>query len=150
MKNGKETKSSEIPSKELDWEGFDPDNFNNMLSLPQPLKDKLTKEGFDWRFLNSTSFRENGNMHHGYWRPYKATPEDGITGVNAEGFIQRRDLILGIRPKKITKTFQAHYRERNIRQAGVNKAKAEELRKLAKDAQLDRDVRVYEGYEENN
>jgi hypothetical protein len=156
MKNGKETKSvdtkaSEVAIRDPDWDSFDADSSTdiNVLSLPAKFKEKLTGQGFDWRFISAAKFRDTGNLHRGYWKPYKVGPEDGITGLNAEGYIQRQDLILAVRPKRITQTMKQRKAERNARQAGFNKSQAQELRKMAKEAGVSQNTKVYEGYDEN-
>ncbi len=144
MKQGKETK----PTQESAITGFNPDEFfTNRLSLPDALKQRMTKEGLDWRFINAQQFRSEGNVHRSHWTPYivKDSPL-----ANAEGLIARGDLILGVRPKSVTDAHRKYLKGRNNLQKGHNKAAAQELKKMVRDAGLGEGSRVHEGYEEND
>jgi hypothetical protein len=152
MKNGKDIKPTETQLRDPDWDSFDADGSLdlNILSLPAQFKERLKAQGLDWRFLNASKFRENGGMHRGLWKPYKVTAEDNMIGVNAEGFLQRQDLILGVRPKKITLAMRERKAARTAAQAGFNKNQAQELRKMARDHGVEKDTKVYDGYDEND
>ena len=128
--------------------------FNNRLSLPSELKQKLTSEGLDWRFINALQFREGGNMHRSHWKPYKIdNPQSvGIMNTTAEGFLTRGDLVLATRPKVITRKHKEFLAKRNAAYSGVNynKTVAQEMKKIARDYNVEEQVKVYEGYEEND
>lgn len=146
---GKDVKKSEVGSKDPEIQGFNYDEFfNNRLSLPKSLKDELTSKGLDWRFINATQFRSKGNMHQSHWVPYK--PEaTGIVGTNAEGLIQRGDLILAVREKAVSKAHKEFLTKRNKLQSSANKEHARELRKMVQEAGAAGQAKVFEGYEEN-
>lgn len=141
----KEKKVSEKANRDPGTEGFNPDSFfMNRLSLPQSLKDKLTAEGLDWRFINANQFRQSGGMHTSHWVPYKFS--QGEFGSNAEGILQRGDVILATRPKAVTVAHKDYLKKRNDALSRVNKQHATELKKQLGAA----GAKVYEGYDEND
>lgn len=151
----KDKKSETKISREPSIGAFSYDEFfNNRLSLPQALKDKLNGEGLDWRFINTVTFRESGNMHRSHWMPYKLTnPEAvGITTLTPEGHIRRGDLVLATRPKQITAQHKKFLAQRNAAYSGQqhNKTMAQELKRMARDYNVDNAVKVHEGYDEND
>lgn len=151
MKDNKTNKSAREPSiGEFTYDEF----FNNRLSLTDALKEQLTREGLDWRFINSMQFREGGNMHRSHWTPYKITnPQElGVMAVSPEGHLLRGDLILATRPKAISKKHKEFLAKRNAAYAGVNhnRTVAQEMKKLARDYNVSDAVKVYEGYDEND
>lgn len=148
MKQGKETKSKEVVSRDPEITGFSYDEFfNNRLSLPDSIKEKLKAEGLDWRFINAAQFRQDGGIHKSHWRPYKASGEIATTqGVNAEGFIQRGDLLLAVREKKISKMHRSFLDQRNQRLKGINKQQADEFRQRIREEGRSGQVKVVEGY----
>lgn len=148
---GKDVKKTETPSKEPTYEGFNRDEFfNNMLSLPAVLKEKLKAEGKVWRFINGHEFRTNGNVHRSHWRPQKFEESEFKDLVNAEGFIQRKEMILATRPKMVADEHKRHINDRNDRLKGYQKAQAAEFRKDIRKAQAEDTIRVSEGYGEED
>ena len=146
MKQGKDIKPKDTPSRDADFGSFNGDEFfNNRLSLPDGLKTHLTTEGMDWRFINSIEFRRDGNMHKSHWQPYKI-PSDFAGMANAEGYLQRGDLILAARPKGVTSNYRKYLARRNAIQKGVAKQQADELRQTFRDGGLGKQSKVHEGY----
>lgn len=137
------------PEIKFDYQEF----YQNSLSLPQAFKDRLKAEGLDFRFLNRNEYNKNGNTHRAHWRAYKlvGNPEDvGLLGVTAEGHIQRGDLILGVRDKQMSAGHKKFLQARAKQYQGHNKAKAQEIRQLAKEHGVDENTEVFEGYDENS
>lgn len=140
----KDVKKSERPSKDTNLTGFDgTEFFANRLSLPQELKDRITSEGMDWRFINASQFRQSGGYHASHWQPYKLT--SGEFGSNAEGILVRGDLILAARPKAVSQKHREVLDRRNKAQQGINKQHAADLKKELRAA----GAKVFEGYEDN-
>jgi hypothetical protein len=149
----KEKKQTTKPSRDPQVSRFSrANNFNNRLVIPQPLMDKLTKDDLDWRFINANQFRMNGNSHNFEWTPYK--PENpaelGVMGVNAEGLIQRGDLLLAVRPKSTTREHRQFLKEQRDIYKGYNRQKAKEMRDLFREHGVSEDASVHEGYEDND
>lgn len=139
-------------AREVTFDGFKYDEFfNNRLSLPDAFKENLTKQNLDWRFINAEQFRIKGNQHRAHWKPYQVPnpKEVGIDGLTPEGLIQRGDLILAVRDKKVSTAHKKFLNERNQRYQGHNKQVASELRQMAREAGMSDSVKVYEGYDEN-
>lgn len=152
MAKDKDTRPKEKPNRDPKALAFAYDEFyNNRLSLPDALKAHLKSKDLVWRFMNAQQFRQNGNMHHSHWTPYKVDGDFGIT-PNAEGLIQRGDLVLGVRSREMNQAHKQFLQERVKRQSGAvsNKVQARELRKLAKDHGVEDKVQIHEGYEEND
>lgn len=150
MSKQKETRVKETPNFDPDISGFE---FNDRLALPKELKEKLKEKGLDFRFINAQEFRRSGHYHRSHWRPLSVSTDLGLPsafGANAQGEIQRGDLILGVRPKAVTAKHRAFLEERRRRYSNFNKSEAEQLRKYAKQAGLGDQVGISEGYEEND
>ena len=152
MKNGKDTKPVEAKNTEPEISGFSYDEFfQNRLALPQAVKDYLAKKGLDYRFLNANEYRRHGNTHRSHWKPFEAPEElSSAIDLTVDRHIQRGDLILGVRPKQISAAHRKFLTERNRRYSGYNKDKAQEIRDMAREAGASQQVKVYEGYEEND
>lgn len=132
-------------------QGFE-EFYDNRLSLSAELKKELKDQGLDWRFINISTFRKAGNRHHSLWRPYNIkskSPIDAFKGVDPEGVLTRGDLVLAVRPKHVSAAYSKKLEARNRANAGYNKAKAEEMRQMAKSAGVGDQVKIHEGYENN-
>lgn len=149
--SNKEKKPTSTPSRDPEIKFDYAEFYQNTLSLPQAFKDKLKEEGLDYRFLNRADFVKNGNTHRSHWKAYvlKDRSETSVIGVTPDGHVQRGDLILGVRAKNISSAHKNYLKQRSDQYKGHNKAKAEELRRLAKDNGLGADTTIHEGYEEN-
>jgi hypothetical protein len=153
MSKGKEIKKTEEPSRDSTFRDAE-FAFNNKLGLPQELKDYLTSQGLDWRFLNAREYVANGNIHSGHWRAFKVPADkvnaEGFYGANAEGLVQRGDLILGVRTKAISAAHKEHINKRNqaLYRQGSVEGQAKKLREVVKDSSLSAETRITEGYED--
>lgn len=126
--------------------------YNNTLALPDNIKNYLTDKGLDWRFLNAKEYRGAGNHHRSHWQPLKITEEMGKLGMsatNAEGLIQRGDLILGVRAKAVTAKHKEYLKEKNRRYSNFGKTAAREMREEVARKGLSGAVKVDEGYDED-
>lgn len=150
MKDSKKIEAMVAREPNLDSFKYD-EFFNNRLTLPTEFKEDLKKMNLDFRFINAMEFRAKGNQHRSHWKPYRVpNPEKyAIDGLNSEGMIQRGDLLLAVRDKKISSAHKKFLNERNQRYQGHNKAMAQELRKMARDAGVSDHVKIHEGYDEN-
>lgn len=125
---------------------------NNKLKLSAELKKEIAEQGLEHRFINKRRFSESGNMHRGAWKPYNVKSRNVVEtfqGIDPEGIVTRGDLILAVRPKMIGNKFRQRLLEKNARYAAFNKAQAEELRQMAKQAGIGDEVVVHEGYDDN-
>lgn len=138
-------------SREPEMKGFSYDDyFNNILGLPQTLKDKLKEDGKDWRFINAAEFRRNGNLHQSHWKPLVVSGAEATAlGADANGMIARGDLLLAIRDKGMSKAHRAFLDKRNASQLGHNKESARKLKQAAMDYGVADQTKVFEGYDEN-
>lgn len=148
--SNKEVKTKPEVNRDPSFERFDANEFSfaNRLQLDSKIKKDLADKGLDYRFLNAAEFRANGGTHHSHWKPYKPDPKLEAL-VNAEGIIARGDLILGVRPKKVTQAHRAFLAEKNGRYLGYSKEKAAEMRKDAARAGVSDQVKIHEGYEDD-
>lgn len=145
----KEKRVTETPSHDSSFGSVDFSFGTSILALPDALKNYLTKLDMDWRFLNAQEFRNRGNVHRGHWQPFKAPKEasaEGMYGCNAEGLVQRGDLILGVRPKAITAKHKEHLADLRRPYSNFNKTEAQKMRRIAQESGLGNDVKVDEGY----
>lgn len=125
--------------------------YNNMLSLPQALKDYLNGKDLDWRFLNAAQFRRAGNYHRSHWKPLNATSEmvDMIDGITAEGLIQRGDLILGVRPKAISVKHRESLAQKARRMGGFAQESAKQMKDDLRRKGIS-GIKIEEGYDEDD
>lgn len=143
MENKKSKINSRNPSAEdVTYEEF----FQNKLSLNQIVKDHLSSKGLDWRFINAREYRNDGNIHSTGWAPYRFPKDSGCQDfVNNEDIIQRGDLILGVREKKVTAAYRRLLADKNQRYNAFNKSEAKKLRQMLREGGMG-DSRVEEGY----
>lgn len=144
---------SKKSNREPDVLGFDPTEFySNLLTLPAALKERMKAEGKDWRFIDANQFRADGQMHRSHWKPYIVAAEEDkrAFGANAEGVIMRKELILAVRDKAISRAHKDFVNKRNKAQNAYNKTQAQELKKAARDYGVDGETKIYEGYDEND
>lgn len=145
-------KASRNPDPIWDAAGFE-EFYDNKLSLSAELKAELKEQDLDWRFINIAQFRHAGNRHHSLWRPYNVksrSPIDAFKGIDPEGVLTRGDLVLAVRPKHVSAAYRKKLEKRNLANAGYNRAKAEEMKQLARSAGVGDQVKIHEGYEDNN
>lgn len=155
MENGKEKKIKEVKNVDPIWDGpTKASEVSGRLALPSKLKEYLNAQGMDFRFLNATQYRASGNFHKSDWRPFDIRGAKSLAGetfgANAEGIIQRGDLILGIRPKTISAAHKQRLADKNQRysQANVAKTQKKQFQEQVRDAGLGEYVSVKEGYDE--
>lgn len=144
----KESKKSDPIWDAAGFEEF----YNNQLSISDDLKQELRDQDLDWRFINIAMFRKSGNRHKNLWRPYNvkaSSPIDAFAGIDPEGVLTRGDLVLAVRPKHVTAAYKRKVDQRNAANAGFNKAKAEEMKQLARSAGVADQVKIHEGYDDN-
>lgn len=149
-----ETKQVERKMDDTDLLGqWDYSEFeNNRLSLSNELKTQLRDLGLEWRFINKREFTRKGNVHSSQWKPFNVSDNKVVSsfqGTTPEGIIERGDLILAVRPKKLGDIYKKRQLEKNARYSDYDKQQAEELRRLARQHDIAGEVRVHEGYEDN-
>lgn len=152
MENGKEKKNKESVNKDPIWSGpTDASDVTSRLALPKKLKDYLNSQGMDFRFLNATQFRASGNYHGRDWRPFDVRAAKSLGGetfgANAEGVIQRGDLILGIRPKNISAAHKERLAKKNAAYSAANVAKthAKQIKEQIRERGMGEYTRVEDG-----
>lgn len=149
----KPTNVKKITKQDPAIQGLNYDEFyNNDLALSPALKDYLKSKDLDWRFVNRAQFRERG-YHRSHWQPFKLDKADAITemgGIDAEGMVVRGDLLLATRPKALGDRHREFLRQRRARYSTYNKEQADVLKQSAREAGVSGQVKVFEGYEDND
>ena len=136
-------------SQEADDTDFDINFFRSqsVADLAPEITKHLKEQGLVGRWLNKKRYNDNG-MHPSRWRPYKlpeAMAKDSFAfGANADGYLVRGDMILGVRSVKENAQHRKFINHKTTIQSGEQKKAAGELK-----AMLGDDAKVYEGYEEN-
>lgn len=132
----------------------------SQLDLPPGLKNQLENLGFSCRFINAKQLSDAGGYHRNGWKPFrrKDFQENGkdvvqldasIWGNSPDGVVQRKEMILAIRPVEMTEAHRRHIQAKTDRLAGnATKQAAESLKRTAKENRVD--VQVHEGYEDND
>lgn len=129
-----------------------PDFFRNKLMLPADIAADIEKQGLEPRWIAYKPYVENGNSHDKGWVAYRR-PKQGTgavdelqLGSSPDGIIRRGDLVLAVRKQEMGDRHRAYNEERAYNQTFRHKkAMADELRQMAKEANLE----VTEGYEED-
>lgn len=121
-------------------------------TLKQALKDK----GLEYRYIDVNKYNQS-NYHENGWVPYKLEQSDidimkdsrggFLGGVSPEGYWRRQSVVLAVRPIEFGDTHRQILEQKRERFQNVNRQKAEEIRRMAKDARLD--SKILEGYEDN-
>jgi hypothetical protein len=120
------------------------------------LKKSLRTQNLGYRFIDAKRYYENGGYHPKGWAAYRVKTSPSATmdtqsfglGRDPEGVFRRGTTILAVKPMEQVEEHRRILRERSNRASkGVNKQKADELRQMARDADLD--AHIQEGYEEN-
>ena len=127
-----------------------PDFFKNPMELPQDIMDDLESKGLECRWISYKDYVANGNSHGKGWSIYKApkrSETDTFTlGNGPDGIIQRKEMVLSVRPKAMGDKHRAYLQHRaDLQNKTFKKSKADEIRQMARDADLGA---VVEGYEE--
>lgn len=122
-----------------------------LLDIPANIKAELSAKGLEGRWISFKQYADNYGYHKNNWAVFKSdskTSPDGVLfGNNPDGIIRRGDLVLAARPMEQGDEHRAILAEKARIARGYQKAKAEELRQMAKDRSVD--AEVYEGYEDN-
>lgn len=131
----------------------------SQLDLPKGLRDQLSAFGYDVRFINSHQLSSMGGYHQNGWKPFKTSDflsegkcviqlDPYLMGNSPDGTIQKKEMILAIRPKEMTAEHKKHLAQKVARQSGdATKKAAAELRRISKEHNLN--VDITEGYDDN-
>ena len=144
--NGKKPLSAK-PSKPVP---LTEDIFGNTLALPEGLKKELEDQGLEGRWVNSKILYANQGYHPKNWVPYKRKnsdimdTKDFLSGNDPSGVIRRGDCVLAVKSKEDAVKHRAFLKQRADRYTKFNKEKANELKSLARESNLN--ARIEEGY----
>lgn len=155
LKNGKKPLSSK-PKRQSEYirEG---DLFGNPLSIPPHIQEELKAKGLEGRFVDNKKLQDNYGYHDKGWTPYKkSTPtasdtidkSDTKIGADPDGAFRRGSLILAVKPIEAAEKHRTLLKQKANRQKQHTKARAAELRQMAKESFGNSEV--FEGYEEND
>ena len=132
------------------------DGINNPLRLDPKLEKELREKGLAWRFISAKKYLNDSGFHRQGYSPYQrekpAASErkgslDFSRGVDPEGYIRYKDLVLAVKPQEDKDRYLARLKKTNERyMATGSKQKAAELRERAKSAGVD--MRIEDGYED--
>lgn len=129
------------------------------LDLPKGLKEQLSEFGYDVRFINGAQLSSMGGYHQNGWKPFKTSDfmsegkcviqlDPYLLGSSPDGTVQKKEMILAIRPKEMTAEHKKHLAAKVARQSGDGTKKAAaELRRISKEHNLN--VEITEGYDDN-
>ncbi len=133
------------------------DVFSNPLSLDADMLKLIESKGFKYRWINYKNFVEMGGTHEAHWvpLPLKQLKEWGYDSINAQtflfgsdadGYIRRKDLILGIRSNAINDKHKQYLRQEAARASMVQERTADAARELVGNTQ---GIKVHEGYQDD-
>lgn len=131
----------------------------NQLSIPSVVLKELTEKGYAHRWLNAKEMLEKRGNHRTGWKIYRAPNPDKVKskdefdfsfGVDADGYVRRGDLILGVKPNELKDKQRARVREKTRNQdvSQIQRQRAKEMRDLAKGSGI-QGFEAHEGYDEN-
>jgi len=138
--------------EELSFDGSD-------LHLPNKFMGELKRLGFEFRFIHSGEYRNAQNTHRRGWKVFKRSDFQengsdimdygfGLDGFSPAGTVERKEMVLAIRPIEHGDKHRQYLKDKADRQSGdYNKRVADEMRQKIK--QTKSDVRIYEGFDEN-
>jgi hypothetical protein len=154
IKNDKSAPAAESGFK-IEYPEFN-DVSKSAFAIPKAIADQLVKDGYVGRFISAQDYLDRRGSHPQGWKVFRLQLGDKASrasldfslGLDPEGYIRYKEMVLAIRPKSLNDAHKAEIRERTERQSGVAKRAAEEIKYFAKDRGL-KDLRMFEGYEEN-
>lgn len=131
------------------------DVFGNPLHIDPELQKELDEQGLVPRFVDANNIAKMGGYHAKGWVPYRRIRKESANiglgdwkfGNDPEGIVRRGSLILAVKSKADAEKHRSYLRARAERYSGFDHDKAEELRKYAKENQVD--TQVHEGFEDN-
>ena len=93
---------------------------NKPLQLDPELKKELEEQGLVPRWMSVKLLEQNGGFHKRGWRPYKRiskdnTPFSELFGKNADGYVRRNDMILGVKTKEEVEAHKRYLAQENDR-----------------------------------
>jgi len=148
IKDGKKPLSSKPKSVAISADAV----FGNPLQIPEDLQEELDSQNLVARWISADVVYKGGGYHPKRWAPYKrknvtqSMTEFGL-GRDPEGVVRRGDLILGVKKKEAADLQKAYLAQKADRAAGINQEKADEMRRFAKDANIN--ATIHEGYDDN-
>ena len=128
------------------------DLFGNALSLDPMLKAELDAQGLEGRFVDAAKLFQMGGYHPKGWTVYKRKTASGTMefkfGNDPDGIVRRGSMILAVKSKDQAEKHRAFLRQKAELYSSVIPRQAEELRKMARDNNVD--VEVDESYDEDS
>lgn len=114
---------------------------NSLLDIPKDCKDELTAKGLSHRWIDIVELSKNQGIHKKGWAPYKfecslpgsANPFGQQAG-KFDGYLVRRQLVLGVLPKAEAELLRARNQLRTKMQSDPVKMKRDELKEMARQA----------------
>ena len=110
---------------------------SNLLQLDSGIQEHLTSLGFKWRFIDWGEYCKNTYTHPSQWRPFEFSAEirgsnrPWALGIDAEGLIGRKDLVLAVRPISMHNEHVAKLAETNRMYRHFEDKKADDFREFA-------------------
>ena len=152
IKNGQKPISSK-PTSAGAYE-FGP---SSILEISPELKAELDQKGLSYRFVDGGKLSQMGGFHKNGWRIYRQDKKasgtmDGTEffyGQDPDGYVRRGTLVLAVKPKSMNDAHKAYLAERVESSKTHNARKAAELRALAKENRVEKQITIHEGFEEN-
>lgn len=123
------------------------------LFIPDNIKGALKEMGLVPRWINAKQYKKQG-YHNSDWRPLSAKILKDYAGanlqdvpVNADGYIQRNDVVLAVKTEEWNQAHKDFLRKKANAKSSVAKRNAEELRQHMQSS--GHIGQVFEGYEDN-
>lgn len=123
-----------------------PSNDKSLLCLSAAVTKILDSKGLAYKWINQQEHTKTHGFNPDGWTPFKF--EGKVEGVDAEGYLRRKELVLATIPREEQRKLIAKNKRRTEALSNFNSEIAKELRQIAR--QADPDAKVFEGYEEND
>lgn len=146
------TKKSALPA----WE--DVDNLakhftkKDRLAVPAEVTKFCKAQSWDYRWINNKDFVEKGGRHQHHWKPLNLDAANiqistMSWGKRPDGYLYYGDLVLAVRPQKLSVAHRADIQQRSerlVKAAGT--FGSDELQQIMRNAGIK--GKVHEGFEE--
>ena len=104
----------------------------SFFKIPDEVKEEAKSKGLEIKWLNSIQLSRNNGYHRSGWAAYKfeggkAAGTFGL-GVNAEGYVQRGDMIIGARKIELGDQYRKRIANKNAALNRFTKTAADEMR----------------------
>lgn len=122
------------------------------LEVPKEIREFCQEHDWNYRWINNKAFVDQGGRHQHHWKPLNLDAANiqvstMAWGKRPDGFLYYGDLVLAVRPQKLTTAHKADLQRRSDRLLkAAGSYGSDELKRIMREAGVK--GKVHEGYED--